>query len=92
MKSIVRPIEFVSPLSEVEVRLTLRGLCGSKWDSCPFKGEVNNNSFRFKKKKIPFLYTQGVPEPILIGEFAEQDKQTRVTISLAPRIADIFIT
>ena len=56
MKSIIRPIEFVSPLSEVEVRMTLKELCGSKWDNFPFDGEVDKNSFRLKKINV-LLFT-----------------------------------
>ena len=90
MKSIIRPIEFVSPLSEVEVRLTLKELCGSKWDDCPFNGEVDKNSFRLVKNQKPFVHTKGIPKPILIGDFVEQDQQTKVTIALHTRITDII--
>ena len=90
MKPIIRPIEFVSPLSEVEVRMTLRELCGSKWDNSPFDGEVDENSFRLIKNQHPFVYTRGIPKPILIGNFVRQDEQTKVTISLHTRITDII--
>ena len=90
MKSIIRPIEFVSPLSEVEVRMTLKELCGSTWDNFPFDGEVDKNSFRLIKNQDPFAYSRGIPKPILIGDFVGQDKQTKVTISLHTRIMDII--
>ena len=90
MKSIIRPIEFVSPLSEVEVRMTLKELCGSKWDNFPFDGEVDKNSFRLIKNQRPFVQTRGIPKPILIGDFVGQDKQTKVTISLHTRITDVI--
>ena len=90
MKSIIRPIEFVSPLSEVEVRMTLKELCGSKWDNFPFDGEVDKNSFRLIKNQHPFASTKGIPKPILIGDFVGQDKQTKVTISLHTRITDVI--
>ena len=90
MKPIIPPIEFISPLSEVEVRMTLKELCGSKWDNCPFDGEVNNNSFRLIKNQRPFVYTRGIPKPILIGDFVGQGERTKVTISLDTRITDII--
>ena len=90
MKPIIPPIEFISPLSEVEVRMTLKELCGSKWDNCPFDGEVNNNSFRLIKNQRPFVYTRGIPKPILIGDFVGQGERTKVTISLHTRITDII--
>lgn len=88
MKPIIPPIEFISPLSEVEVKMTLKELCGSKWDNCPFDGEVNNNSFRLIKNH--FVYTRGIPKPILIGDFVGQGERTKVTISLHTRITDII--
>ena len=90
MKPIISPIEFVSPLSEVEVRMTLKELCGSKWDNCPFDGEVDKNSFRLIKNQRPFVYTRGIPKPILIGNFVGQGERTKVTISLHTRITDII--
>ena len=90
MKPIIPPIEFVSPLSEVEVRMTLKELCGSKWDNCPFDGEVDKNSFRLIKNQRTFVYTRGIPKPILIGEVIGQGERTKVTISLQTRITDII--
>ena len=89
MKSIIRPIEFVSPLSEVEVRLTLKQLCGSTWDNFPFHGEVDKNSFRLIKNHHPFVNTRRLPI-ILIGDFIGQGELTKVTISLHTRITDII--
>ena len=90
MKSLVPPIEFISPLSEVEVRMTLRELCGSNWDNYPFNGEVDKNSFRLIKNQRPFVHTRGIPRPILIGDFVGQGEGTKVTISLHTRITDIL--
>ena len=90
MKSLVPPIEFISPLSEVEVRMTLRELCGSNWDNYPFNGEVDKNSFRLIKNQRPFVYTRGISRPILIGDFVGQGEGTKVTISLHTRITDII--
>ena len=91
MKSIIRPIEFVSPLSEVEVRMTLKELCGSKWDNFPFHGEVDKNSFRFVKNHHPFVGTRRrIPKTILIGDFIGQGELTKVTISLHTRITEII--
>lgn len=90
MKSIIQPIEFISPLSEVEVRMTLKELCGSKWDDCPFDGVVDKNSFQLIKNRRPFVQTRGIPKPILIGDFVEQNEQTKVTISLHNRITDVI--
>lgn len=88
MKSIIPPVEFVSPLSETEVRLTLRELCGSKWDNFPFDGEIDKNSFQLIRNR--FTTSRGVPKPILIGDFIGQGKQTKVTISLHTRITDFI--
>ena len=90
MKPIVPPVEFVTPLSEVEVRMTLKELCGSKWDNCPFNGEVDKNSFRLIKNQRPFVHTRGLPKPILIGTFVGQGERTKVTISIDTRITDII--
>ena len=90
MKSLVPPIEFISPLSEVEVRMTLRELCGSNWDNYPFNGEVDKNSFRLIKNRRPFVRTRGISRPILIGDFVGQGEGTKVTISLHTRIIEII--
>ena len=90
MKSIIKPVEFISPLSEVDVRMTLKELCGSKWDNFPFNGEIDNNSFRLIKNRSPFVCTRGIPIPILIGNFVGQNRQTKVTISLRTTIMDII--
>ncbi|MBQ8859265.1 MAG: hypothetical protein IJ012_05685 [Clostridia bacterium] len=83
MKSATPSIEFISPLSELEVRMALRELCGSKWDDCPFRGEVDKNSFRLIKNSV--ANTRGIPKPILVGDFYEQNGKTKVTISMQPR-------
>ena len=91
MKSIIPPIEFISPLSEVEVRMTLKDLCGSKWDNYPFHGEINKNSFRLIKNKAPFVRTRGIPYPILVGDFIGQEGKTKVTVSLHTRKLDTIM-
>jgi hypothetical protein len=90
MKPIISPIEFIAPLSEVEVRMTLKELCGSKWDNYPFDGEVDKNSFRLIKNRSPFVQARGISKAILIGNFVGQDKQTKVKISLHTKITDII--
>ena len=90
MKPIIPPVEFISPLSEVEVRMTLKELCGSRWDNYPFNGEVDKNSFRLIKNQRSFVYTRGSPRPILIGAFVGQGERTKVTISLHTRITDVI--
>lgn len=87
MTPFIKPIQFVSPLSEVEVRMALRELCGSKFDNYPFKGEVNTNFFRLIRNN--FVMTRGVPNPILLGEFFEQNEKTHVTVSIQTSIIDI---
>ena len=86
MKSTIPSIEFISPLSEAEVRMALRELCGSKWDDCPFRGEVDKNSFRLIKNRV--ANTRGIPKPILIGDFYEQNGKTKVTISIQQRMVE----
>ena len=90
MKPIIPPVEFVSPLSEAEVRMTLKELCGSKLGNCPFDGEVDKNSFRLTKNQHPFVHTRGIPKPILTGDFVGQGEQTKVTITIETRITDII--
>lgn len=88
MKPLIPSIEFVSPLSEVEVRMTLRELCGSSWDNYPFNGIVDRNSFRFKKNNLS--NTRGATKPILVGDFVEQNGKTKVTISIQTRVTNIL--
>jgi len=79
MKYLIKPIEFVSPLSAREVRMELEMLCGGLFDSEPFRGEVTDNSFKLTKNRLIGV-VRGLPSPTLAGEYAEQDGQTRVTI------------
>lgn len=87
----IKPVEFVSALSEAEIRMTLRDLCGSRLDNYPFSGEIEQNSFSLIKNPIGIIgHSRGVPEPILKGEFFEQGEKTFVSISLKERISDII--
>ena len=86
MQPIIKPIGFISSLSEVEVRMALRELCGSKLDNYPFRGEIAKNSFCLIKNS--FTNTRGIPKPILVGEFFEQNGKTQVTISVKTRMID----
>jgi len=89
MKPIIKPIEFTSPLSEAEVRITLKELCGSKYDNCPFDGKVDHNSFTlFRNPKLVFARTRGIPNPILKGEFYEENEKTYVSVSMKTRFLD----
>lgn len=85
MKPIITPVEFFSPLSEIEVKMTLQQLCGSKWDNHPFSGTVNENSFKLIKNR---LTNRGITYPILLGDFAAQDNKTKVTVSMRTRTMD----
>ena len=66
----------MSHLQEVEVRLTLRELCGPWLDDCPFGGEVEQNSFRFRAKNCG----RGV-NPVIVAQFASHNGGTKITIS-----------
>ena len=85
MKPIIPPVEFFSPLSEIEVKMTLQQLCGSKWDNSPFSGTVNENSFKLIKNR---LTNRGITYPILLGDFVAQDNKTKVTVSMRTRTMD----
>ena len=90
MKSMIRPVEFYAPLSEVEVKMTLKELCGSTWHNYPFRGEVDKNAFRLTKNQNPFFRTKGVPKPTLKGNFVGEGQQTKVTVALHTSKTDIF--
>ena len=81
MKSILKPIEFLSPLSEIEVKMTLRDLSG-------FSGEVDQNSFRLINSR--WRYFRRSAKPILMGHFSEQNGKTKVTVSVHTRITDVI--
>ena len=91
MKPMIPPVEFVSPLSEVEVRITLKELCGSQWEDYPFRGEVERNTFRFIRNNPTF--SRGGFRLVLLGEYYEHNGKTKVSISLKQRtIASICIS
>ena len=72
-------------LSEVEVRMTLRELCGSKWDNYPFEGEVYENSFSIKENYVGIRrHIGGV---VIEGSFYEENGKTTISIfpNLRPR-------
>ena len=69
-------------LSEPEVRMTLRELCGSQWNDCPFKGEVYENSFSIMENYSGIR--KGFKGIILDGYFYEE--KGRTTISVSPRL------
>ena len=74
------PIKIDSPLSEIEVRMTLKELCGSPLYDYPFKGKVNENSFMLKRNNLKntrgFLYT------VVTGSFHKQDNNTQISLFL----------
>ena len=82
------PIEFLTPLSPIEVKMTLKELCGSKWDNFPFNGTVDNNAFKLTKNHIPGM--RGFPRLILNGDFTAQGNQTKVTVSVDTKAIDII--
>ena len=88
MKPIIPPVEFLTPLSPIEVKMTLKALCGSKWDNCPFSGTVDNNAFKLTKNHIPGM--RGFPRLILNGDFTAQGNQTKVTVSVDTKAIDII--
>jgi len=69
-------------LSEIEVRLTLRELCGSKWDDCPFQGEVYENSFSVRENTSGTRRNLG--GVVLEGSFYEENGKT--TVSIVPNV------
>ena len=73
---------FCVKLSEPEVRITLRELCGSQWNGCPFKGEVYENSFSITENHAGIR--KGFKGIILDGYFYEENGRT--TISISPRL------
>lgn len=74
----MKAVTFTSPLSEVEVRMTLKELCGSKWDNYAFCGEVNQSSFSFRRNG----FSRGIGRYVILnGVFCEKDGKTHVTVS-----------
>lgn len=70
---------FCVNLSEIEVRMTLREMCGSKWYDYPFEGEVYENSFSIKANHSGFR--RNISGIVLEGSFYEENGKTTVTIS-----------
>lgn len=81
------PITFTAALSEQEVRMTLKELCGSAWDDCSFYGEVSQNSFSFVKRHK--TNTRGIPRIALEGAFREENGKICVTVCPKIRVFDI---
>ena len=73
---------FCVNLSEIEVRMTLREMCGSKWYDYPFEGEVYENSFSVTENYSGFRRNLG--GVVLEGSFYEEDGKT--TISISPKL------
>ena len=74
----MKAVNFISPLSEIEVRMTLKELCGSKFDNYPFCGEVNQSSFSFRRNG----FFRGVERYVILnGVFCEKNGKTHVTVS-----------
>lgn len=84
----IKPVEFVCPLSEVEVRMTLKELCGSRLYDYPFRGEVDKKSFWLVKNNS--MFTKTLIDTDIRGEFFEQDGKTRITITLTPEKTPIW--
>lgn len=73
----MKGVTFTSPLSEVEVRMTLRELCGSKWENYPFCGEVDQSSFSFRRNG----FSRNTCRCVFInGDFYEHEGKTHVTV------------
>jgi preprotein translocase subunit SecG len=70
---------FCVKLSEPEVRITLRELCGSQWNDCPFKGEVYENSFSITENHSGIR--KGFKGIILDGYFYEENGRTTISVS-----------
>ena len=81
MKSLIKPITIVSSLPCIEVKMTLKELCGSSLYDYPFRGEVTNNSFCFIKNTPLFSAVDNGIDPIIVGEFFQKDGKTHITIS-----------
>lgn len=79
MVPMTKPIEFRTSLSEAEVRLTLKGICGSVLYDDPFRGTVERNSFTLLRNSVnPFCRIRR--SSILHGTFEQQADGTRVVI------------
>ena len=83
MKSLFKPIEFVSPLALPVVRMSLRELCGSAFEgNYPFRddSEVEDTSF-----KLIEYYRERRSFPLkrldIIGSLSEENNVTRVRVT-----------
>ena len=74
-------------LSEVEVRMTLRELCGSKWNDCPFEGEVYDNSFSIKENYSGLW--RNIRSIVIEGTFYEENGKTFISVFPKLRTSDI---
>jgi hypothetical protein len=79
---------FCVRLSEFEVRMTMRELCGSKWYDYPFEGEVYENSFSITENHFGHRINLG--GVVLEGSFYEEDGKTTIYISPKLKSSDIF--
>ena len=69
---------FCVKLSEIEVRMTLQELCGSKWYGYPFEGHVYENSFSLRKNH--FSNSRNLNGITLEGYFYEENGKTTISI------------
>ncbi len=76
-------------LSEIEVRMTLREMCGSKWYDYPFEGEIYENSFSIKENDSGFR--RNISGVVLEGSFYEENGKTTVTISPKLKSKDLIV-
>ena len=83
MKSLFKPIEFVSPLALPIVRISLRELCGSAFEgNYPFRDDskVEDTSFKLVED---YRERRGFPLKRLdiIGSLSEENNVTRVRVT-----------
>ena len=88
IKQILPCEKFSVKLSEVEVKLTLREMCGSKWYDYPFEGEVYEHSFSLTENYSGSRRNLG--GVILEGTFYEENGKTLVTITPNIKTRDLF--
>ncbi len=79
-------IKFDSPLSETEVRMTLKELCGSKLYDYPFRGKVNDNSFNFIRNSFANTSLTAT----VTGNFYKQDDNTKINLFLEIKMINII--
>ena len=88
IKQILPCEKFSVKLSESEVRLALREMCGSKWYDYPFEGQVYENSFSLRENYSGIRRNLG--GVILEGTFYEENGKTLVTITPNIKTRDLF--